>query len=173
MNLPTQIQFIESLELSHIGETRKSLQEVKESLRQYHAILKKVAPKYESYQRFVGEYVGFMYRETGIQLVEFNAVQGKALKEIISKLLRLKEGATEADALLMWVAVLNNWKRLNAYMQQKKKLSDINSNLIEILDQIKNGNYQSKQSTTATNANNAQSLIEQRRQRRTSSGEAG
>lgn len=163
MKLPEQIQFIEALEATHTGETRQSLAEVKESLKHLHGIYTDIALKYPLFEQFVGVYFNFMISR--VPLFVFSKVDGKNLKEIIAKLMKVNGGATEAKALEMWEYIFHHWARLSPFMGQKRKLSEINANLVEIIDQLKNGHYANK-STEQANTANAQQIINDRKQRR-------
>jgi hypothetical protein len=165
MTVSEQIQFVEMFELNYLGDTRKALSEVKESLRHLNAIYTEIAPKYELYNQFVASYHNFVVDH--VPLFVFTAREGKQLKEIIAKLIKVKGGGSEEHALMLWRAILSNWGKLNVFMQSQKQLTQINKYLVEIIDQLKNGHYQNKQQFTAKQtAENAQSVIDRRRQER-------
>lgn len=65
--------------------------------------------------------------------------QGKALKELLYKLENYTASKTALGAFNALNFILSNWQRLNDYHKSKKTLSHINSNLVEILDIIRNG----------------------------------
>jgi uncharacterized protein YutD len=74
-----------------------------------------------------------------------NAHQGKALKSIIEYLalqVKNKKGAItedelKADVLNAWDYILNNWNQINGYYAEQIKLSQIDSNLPNILMQLR------------------------------------
>lgn len=51
----------------------------------------------------------------------------------------LDEAGLEAKALEGWQYVLNSWSKLDNFLQAKTRLVDINSNVQNIITQIKNG----------------------------------
>ncbi|SUJ26425.1 Uncharacterised protein [Sphingobacterium spiritivorum] len=65
--------------------------------------------------------------------------QGKALKELLPKLQGLTATKSPEGAFNALVFIFTNWNRLNDYHQKKKTLLHINQNLVELLDQIRNG----------------------------------
>jgi hypothetical protein len=76
---------------------------------------------------------------------KMNAHQGKALKSIIEYLalqVKNKKGAItedelKADVLNAWDYILNNWNQINGYYAEQIKLSQIDSNLPNILMQLR------------------------------------
>jgi uncharacterized protein YutD len=77
---------------------------------------------------------------------KMNPHQGKALKSIIEYLaLQVKnkkdsisESDLKADVLNAWEYILNNWGQVNGYYAEQIKLSQIDSNLPNILMQLRN-----------------------------------
>jgi len=65
--------------------------------------------------------------------------QGKALKELLPKLQTLTSTKSPEGAFNALKFIFNGWDRLNQYHKKKKTLVHINSNLVEILDQIRYG----------------------------------
>ena len=69
---------------------------------------------------------------------KMNGQEGKAMKSIIAYLVnetREKNG----DVCGAWRFILEQWDRLETFLQKQIKLSQINSNLINIIKQIKIG----------------------------------
>lgn len=64
---------------------------------------------------------------------------GAALKELLLKLQNNTVSKSAEGAYNALVFIFNNWNRLSQYHQKKKTLIHINNNLVEILDQIRNG----------------------------------
>lgn len=65
--------------------------------------------------------------------------QGNAMKSIIAYLEKIPSVKNEEFTVLeVFEFILNNWGKLNDYLKKKIKLSDINSNLPNILTEIKN-----------------------------------
>lgn len=74
---------------------------------------------------------------------KIDGVQGKALKSILSYLKQLckqKGRETEEDVLNAFKFIFMNWKNLDDFLQKQIKLSQINSNLPNIIQQLKNTN---------------------------------
>lgn len=69
----------------------------------------------------------------------FDPRQGKALKELLTKLQNMTTSKSPEGALNALKFVFDNWDRVNQYHLKKKTVTHINTNLVEILDQIKNG----------------------------------
>lgn len=72
----------------------------------------------------------------------FNAMQGKALKEIIGYLSKnvKTQPATDDSICDAFRLIFNHYDRWDKFNQGQLKLNQINSNLINILNNIKNGN---------------------------------
>ena len=105
-------------------------------------------PKAQSenlYPQMVDRYNDFCLNR--IQMgAKMNAHQGKALKSIIEYLaLQVKnkkggisEDELKSDVLNAWEYILNNWSQVNGYYAEQIKLSQIDSNLPNILMQLRN-----------------------------------
>ena len=65
--------------------------------------------------------------------------QGKAMKSIITYLKTNVKGETEKDILTAWQFIFEQWDLLDDFTQKQIKLSQINSNILNILNQIRNG----------------------------------
>lgn len=65
--------------------------------------------------------------------------QAGILKELLPKLQNATTTKNEEAAYKALVFIFQNWKRLNNFHQKQKTLTHINTYLIEILDQIRNG----------------------------------
>ena len=129
-------------------------------------VVKKTAPKVEStadieikistekkvkaqsenlYPQMVDRYNTFCTSRMGMG-AKMNAHQGKALKSIIEYLaLQVKnkkggisEDELKIDVLNAWEYILNNWSQVNGYYAEQIKLSQIDSNLPNILMQLRN-----------------------------------
>lgn len=71
---------------------------------------------------------------------KIDAVQGKALKTILVYLKKLciqKGNHTPQDILNALQYIFSNWKNLEPFLQKQVKLSQINSNLVNIIQQLK------------------------------------
>ena len=101
--------------------------------------------KFDTFNSFFGAYAEFYKNSTGFP-VKMDALNGKALKGIIAYLVETSKTKDEAGALMAWQYVLKNWEGITPFLQGQKGLLQINKNLSEILDQLRNGNYKTKQS---------------------------
>lgn len=81
-----------------------------------------------------------------------NAAEGKSLKDIISHLKKLS--ADEAEVLELWTVILNKWDQLEPFYQKQMELKQINSNINNILRQIKHGKGNTNQKRQATSSSN-------------------
>jgi len=87
------------------------------------------------HSKFMNAYTAFYATTTGMA-PRINRVEGVALSSIIKHLLSL---SNENEALEVWGAILANWKLLKPYYREKMELRHINSNLTNILRQLKDG----------------------------------
>jgi hypothetical protein len=107
---------------------------------------KKVKAQSENlYPQMVDRYNDFCVNRTGMG-AKMNAHQGKSLKSIIEYLaLQVKNKKTDiteaelkVDVLNAWEYILNNWIQIKGYYAEQIKLSQIDSNLPNILMQLRN-----------------------------------
>jgi uncharacterized protein YdaU (DUF1376 family) len=105
-----------------------------------------VSPVGESgkiYPRFISVYDEFIKLKTSCP-AKIDGQQGKAAKAIISYLKAASNDKSDDGILNSWQFILNHWGRLESFYQDKLKLSEINSNIINIIGQIKNGRATTK-----------------------------
>lgn len=114
------------------------------------------------YPKFIDIYhIWFKSSHDGIP-PKIDGAAGKAAKSIITYLKSIAKNQAaelpttdeerEEAALNAWSYILNNWHRVEMFYQQKTRLIDINSNLQNILTQLKNGKPQQKRATNETTA---------------------
>lgn len=108
---------------------------------------KKEEPKNLLYQNVLQEYNDFIKLKTSCP-AKIDGQQGNAAKAIISYLKTASNDKTDDGILGAWKYILINWTRLDAFHQGKLKLSEINSNMVNIIGQIKNGTKQTGSSET-------------------------
>ncbi|MGV3705433.1 MAG: hypothetical protein ACO1NU_08645 [Arcticibacter sp.] len=118
--------------------------EVLRSILRRLQIVENKQPPSEYYTKAVALYKSFLTYHK-LPLV-FDARQGKALKEILIKLKDASTAKTEEAAYLSLEAIFSNWSKTGDYISRKKTLVAINSNLLEIIDNIKNGATKRQQS---------------------------
>lgn len=99
--------------------------------------LEKQAETSPIYQQCLNEYAAFL-KNRSIPLI-MDGRQGKSLKLIIDKLKSASVDKSDNGVLISWRFILNNWQRTGSFIGGQIKLSDINRNLLEILDKIRNG----------------------------------
>jgi len=106
-----------------------------------------------SYQKFLDIYSNWYENLVGVK-IKFDGVQGKALKKIIAYLIansKEKNAQGGADA---WEYILLNWSKIDKFYQDQTKVNQIESNLPNILNQLKNGNSKAKPTNSQENINN-------------------
>ena len=77
---------------------------------------------------------------------KINGAEGNALKQTIAYLQKaaVSKGFTEDTALDSFKYILNSWDKLEPFLQKQIKLTQINSNLTNIINELKNGRGQNK-----------------------------
>ena len=90
------------------------------------------------YTNFVAIYDKFCKDRIGVGC-KMNGAEGKALKSIIEYLKLHIKGESQSALVDSWRFILNKWDTLDDFHQKQMKLTQINSNLINILNQLKNG----------------------------------
>ena len=80
-----------------------------------------------------------------------NGAEGKALKEITQYLVNIanKKGLEESTCLDSFSYIFNHWSMLDKFTRGQVKLIQINSNLPNIINQLKNGTEKRNSSTIA------------------------
>lgn len=125
---------------------------------------KKKKPKAESdklYPKMVEEYNQFCIAKMGAG-AKMNALQGKAMKGIMEYLARqvqakngndLTQESLEENILIAWQYILNNWNKVSGYYAEQIKLNQIDSNLPNILMQLKNNQKNKRDDKFISNLN--------------------
>ena len=91
------------------------------------------------YTDFVSIYNNFCKKNIGVSC-KMDGIQGKALKRIIVYL--KKECKDESLLIESWKFILYHWNKLDDFHKKQIKLTQIDSNLINILNQLRNGKRQ-------------------------------
>ena len=89
---------------------------------------------------------------------KMDALQGKALKSIIQYLAlqvknkkgEISEENLKSDVLNAWDYILNNWSQINGYYAEQIKLSQMDSNLPNILMQLRKNKKSNRDEKFAT-----------------------
>tara|TARA_R110000744_G_scaffold134922_1_gene244210 strand:+ start:8835 stop:9605 length:771 start_codon:yes stop_codon:yes gene_type:complete len=93
------------------------------------------------YKKIIAIYNGFCL-ENWDAPAKINGIEGKATKEIIKYLrtiCKVKNLEADVDVENAFKYILNNWSNLDTFLQKQIKLAQINSNLPNIINQLKNG----------------------------------
>lgn len=154
--------------LSNVAETQvaREWQEIEEESEPI--VEKKVRvtkkPKAESnklFPKMVEEYNQFCNQKTGAG-AKMNAMQGKSMKSIMDFLANqvknkngdaLTEEEIENNVFIAWQYILKNWDKIKGYYAEQIKLNQIDSNLPNILMQLKN-NQKSNRDDKFANTHN-------------------
>jgi len=85
---------------------------------------------------------------------KINGLEGKSLKQIIKYLIQVSKAKGHSDdgCIDSFRYILANWSKLDSFTQKQVKLSQINSNITNIINQLKNG-------TKAQRSNLAQEIL--------------
>ena len=89
------------------------------------------------YTNFVAVYDKFCKDRIGVGC-KMNGAEGKALKQIIKYLSLHIKGDSQSQLVESWRFILNKWDALDEFYKKQIKLTQINSNLINILNQLRN-----------------------------------
>lgn len=110
------------------------------------------APKdLTTFQRFTASYDAFFKKLNGVP-AQYGKASGAATNSLIAYFRKIATARAIKDqvnspgeqyiddkALEGWEYVLNNWLKLDGFLQTKTRLIDINSNIQNIITQLKNG----------------------------------
>jgi hypothetical protein len=95
-------------------------------------------PREDLHWKVISAYDQFIKQRTGFP-AKIDGTQGQAAKKIITYLINASLTKDEAGCLKVWSYILANWEKLTEYQQNRIKLSEIETDVNKILDQIKNG----------------------------------
>lgn len=102
------------------------------------------------YKNFVATYSEWHKTAIGIP-IKMNGADGKAMKEIITYL-KTATSEKETTPIAAWQFILDNYNRWDKFHQNQTKLTQINYNLINILNSIKNGTSNSNHQSASLEA---------------------
>lgn len=100
---------------------------------------KVVEPKNQNYQTCLDIYFTFIKQRTSVK-PKMSGGEGKALKELIvyfDSIVFDKEDPQAVPKAFQYL--FDNWQRIEPFLQGQLKLMQINSNITNILNQIRNG----------------------------------
>lgn len=107
------------------------------------------------YSSLMAIYFDFVKQHTGVP-PKVSQIEGKALKNIIKYLMSIKPDEREVE--IGWKAIFENFNKWDAFHQKQLKLSQIDSNLLNIISSIKNGKQQTNTRREITNEDLAAEL---------------
>lgn len=149
----------ETAQISFIAEENTEVEVLLPESIENSAKRRKNGKKDEVYHTFISVYSDFL-KKRGIP-VKIGAVDGKALKELIKYIGKmdsvLSGRKTEADVFRY---VLDNWNRLNAWTQTQVQMRQINSQIPNIIEQLRNGKQNNQTNTTLDLANALRNKIQ-------------
>lgn len=102
------------------------------------------------YPAFIDIYFTWFEAQSGVP-PKMDAIQGKAGKAIIAYLRTIVKAKAKAEGIILdaetmderiiksWQLILDNWDQAEAYYQDKTRLVDINSNIQNVIKQLKHG----------------------------------
>lgn len=100
---------------------------------------KVVEPKTQNYQTCLDIYFTFIKQRTSVS-PKMSGGEGKALKELIAYFDSIVIDKEDQQAVpKAFQYLFDNWQRLEPFLQGQLKLMQINSNITNILNQIRNG----------------------------------
>ena len=114
----------------------------------------------ELYKSMISSYDVFCNKQIGMG-AKIDGLQGKSMKLIISYLQSqvikkqgdLSQEDLDHETLKAWEFILSKWNKLNNFYKEQIKLSQINSNLPNILTQIRNTNKKQRDEKFASTVN--------------------
>lgn len=106
-----------------------------------------------SYQKFLTIYSSWYENKTGLK-ISFDGAQGNALKKIITYLSANAKEKNSQGGAEAWQYILLNWGKLDKFLQDQVKVTQIQSNMPNIINQLKNGNSKNKQPNDTNNIHN-------------------
>jgi hypothetical protein len=140
-------KWAESGQLTNEEPVKKTIEEPTLETPQDPKTSKKEKPKSEKlYPNMLEVYDEFCLNKTGMG-AKMNAHQGKSMKSIMEYLanqIKIKRGnevseeILKEEILLAWKYILSNWSKINGYYAEQIKLSQIDSNLPNLLIQLRN-----------------------------------
>ncbi len=107
-----------------------------------------------SYQKFLEIYSSWYEGKVGVK-IQFDGMQGKALKKIITFLIANSKEKNCTGGAAAWEYILLNWNKLDTFYQDQLKVNQIQSNLPNILNQLKNGTSKSKPTNSQSDIHRA------------------
>lgn len=124
----------------------------------------KKEPKNELFKKMVAVYDEFCLAKIGMG-AKMDALQGKSMKAIIEYLtsqvknkLQQPDVSLDESVLNAWKYILSNWATLQDFYSEQIKLNQINSNLPNILVQLRNSKSSKKMQKFATTESNIENI---------------
>ncbi len=130
---PAQIIKKDKKEEKEENDKKESFSPVGDPPEENNPELKKLYPE------MISVYDSFIKKITGGAGAKINGMEGQAMKQIIEYLKRASKDKTDEGILNSWNHLLASWGKLDNFYQGKLKLVEINSNMVNLINQIKNG----------------------------------
>lgn len=114
-------------------------------------------------QNFKDEYKNFIQLITGGEAQpRWDNYETQALARIIEYLKENSKEKNYESALQSWIYILKKWKTLDAFMQARIKVVEIDKDLVKIINYIKNGNNKTNQGYNGHNADHIQATSQRK-----------
>lgn len=149
----------------HSEALKLALKLVKRHERAEEKKAKAAAGAYACYQEMVGAYYEWHELRVGIKPM-MNPQRGKAMNNIIGRLMEASTDKSEQGAKDAWEYILNHWEGLTPFLQKQVSLLDIERNLEEIIMHLKHA----ATTTNKTRKASTESVADRIRNRRAGTG---
>ena len=137
---------MKDIENEHVKNVKPAFQKVKSKVsKSENIIIHNTNTSNNTYKDCIALYDNFCKEQTGMKC-KMNASEGKAMKEIISY---LQSNIQDQNITKALDYIFTNWNRIEPFYQKQIKLKQINSNLVNIIKQLKN---ESEKSTISIEA---------------------
>lgn len=93
------------------------------------------------YKKAIDVYNTFVKEQTGVG-AKIDGAEGKAMKSILSFLKKESNDKSEDGIIITLEYIFSNWSKLEPFYKNSLRLTQINSNFINIINQLKNGKKQ-------------------------------
>lgn len=125
-----------------VSKPLNGLQQIESPIPDVNTDIKQDSKPVTLFPQLIAEYNDWIISKLGVP-PKINGAEGKAAKQILAYLSKITE-----EPIVAWKFVLDHWERVEPFLRNQIKLTQINSNLMNILNQIKNGKSTNKKSTS-------------------------
>lgn len=117
----------------------------------------------QHYDKFEDEYREFIKKKTdGIITARLNATDKKHLRNIMTSLKESTASKTFEGGFEVWKMMLSEWDKLDKFMQQRTKLSEMDSDMVKIIAILKTKVNERAKTVQGGTGNNTGHLTEQK-----------